>query len=120
MKTPEEIKKGLECGFCHECPYDNNKFETVEECARQVHKDALAYINQLEDAIDKTTQLIRSAIEVTKKSQEQLESTYSQVKKALCGKENVSLVEVLEAVDQLKDALRRWRRREMRRLLICR
>ena len=48
MKSPEEIKKGLECGFCHECPYDNNELETVEECSRQVLKDALAYIQRLE------------------------------------------------------------------------
>ena len=49
MKTPEDIKKGLECGFCHECPYYNDEIETVEECARHVHKDALAYIRQLEE-----------------------------------------------------------------------
>lgn len=51
MKTPEEIKKGLECGFCHECPYDDDEQETVEECARQVHKDAIAYIQHLESRL---------------------------------------------------------------------
>ena len=51
QRTPEEIKKGLECGFCHECPYDNDEQETVEECARQVHKDAIAYIQQLESRL---------------------------------------------------------------------
>lgn len=107
MKSPDDIKKGLAVcatldGDCENCPYDDGRQLL---CVDQLKKDALAYINQLEDAIDKTTQLMRSATEVIKKSQEQLESTYSQVKKALCGKENVSWVEVLEAADQLKSRL---------------
>lgn len=109
MKIPDDIKKGLKyCGAMYEwdgsctgCPYERND----GECEGSMETDALAYIQQLEDAIDKTTQLMRSATEVIKKSQEQLESTYSQVKKALCGKENVSWVEVLEAADQLKSRL---------------
>lgn len=50
MKTPAEIKKGLECcntyNNCRECPYDNDDegwFCTVERNA-----DAIAYIQQLE------------------------------------------------------------------------
>lgn len=51
MKTPEEIKKGLECCFnedgidfaCGECPYD----EAGSECGN-LFGDALAYIQQLE------------------------------------------------------------------------
>ena len=35
---------------------------------------------------------------------QQLESTYSQVSKALCCKENATLEEILEAVDQLKSS----------------
>lgn len=107
MKTPEEIKKGLaacsadECHGQHEgCTYQDQLFCTMRMCG-----DALAYIQKLEDAIDKTTQLMRSSTEVIKKNQEQLETTYSQVKKALCGKENVSWVEVLEAAEQLKSRL---------------
>ena len=38
-------------------------------------------------------------------SVEQLESTYSQVSKALCGKENATVDELLQAVDQLKSRL---------------
>ena len=44
MKTPEEIKKGLECCIkflaCEYCPY----FESCSE----MEEDALAYIQQLE------------------------------------------------------------------------
>lgn len=83
MKTPEKIKKGLECmrtnkPFCAECAYvDCNLCEPV------IAKDALACIQQLE-------------------------STYSQVSKALCGKENATLDEVLQAVRQVKaDASRK-------------
>lgn len=55
MKTPEEIKKGLECYItqntggcdgipCRDCPhYDPNSAYTITAC-----KDALAYIRQLE------------------------------------------------------------------------
>ena len=49
MKKPEEIKKGLEC--CNQkcvgdkfCPYD----EYSNACENTLHKDALAYIQQLE------------------------------------------------------------------------
>lgn len=48
MKTPEEIKKGLEmCGVirgrCKGCPYDGEA-----ECVSNHSADALAYIQQLE------------------------------------------------------------------------
>ena len=47
MKTPEEIKKGLECcigGSCEPyCPYK----ETVD-CVQQMAEDALSLIKQLE------------------------------------------------------------------------
>jgi hypothetical protein len=49
MKSPEEIKKGLECCFpsedpdCCECPY-----EATESCFGARINDILAYIQQLE------------------------------------------------------------------------
>lgn len=57
MKTPEEIKRGLMVcsnleGSCEECPY---KPEIKEELACSIgimKKDALAYIEQLEERID--------------------------------------------------------------------
>ena len=50
MKSPEEIRKGLECcidpdGNCFECPY-NNGF-----CDASLERDALAYIQQLEQRL---------------------------------------------------------------------
>ena len=46
MKTPEEIKKGLEICIadksCRDCPYDNG------HCDMQLERDAFAYIQQLE------------------------------------------------------------------------
>ena len=110
VKTPEEIKKGLEClirGVEEKCDYRCDKCDVYIPGynLENRYSDALVYIQKLEDAIDKTTQLMQSATKVIKKNQEQLESTYSQVKKALCGKENVSWVEVLEAADQLKSRL---------------
>ena len=53
MKTPEEIKKGLECcsgqnkdTYCTECPY---RFEDCDDLARH----ALALIQQLEAQVPK-------------------------------------------------------------------
>lgn len=48
MKTPEEIKKGLECGLgglvsCRVCGYKN-----TPECNAQADADALDYIQHLE------------------------------------------------------------------------
>lgn len=48
MKTPEEIKKGLECcGMigCRECPYAGGEAECIE---KQLHRDAYDYITHLE------------------------------------------------------------------------
>ena len=50
MKTPEEIKRGLEgCGGldgdCENCPYD----EQTIYCNDRLMRDALAYIQQLEE-----------------------------------------------------------------------
>ena len=46
MKTPEEIKKGLEICIvdknCRDCPYNNGN------CGMQLEIDALAYIQKLE------------------------------------------------------------------------
>ena len=48
MKTPDEIKKGLEIcagfGGCAACPYDE---ENLHSCV-SLEEDALAYIRELE------------------------------------------------------------------------
>lgn len=57
MKTPDEIKKGLECckknseEACYHCPYmiDCETFDNAGNHSR----DALAYINQLEARVPK-------------------------------------------------------------------
>ena len=56
MKTPDEIKKGMECcthGACNSCPY-------VEDgCASNREKiDALEYIQQLEHQIGELTEKV--------------------------------------------------------------
>lgn len=49
MKTPEEIKKGLEICIadksCKDCPYNNGN------CYMQIVKDSFAYIQQLEQRL---------------------------------------------------------------------
>ena len=62
MKTPDEIKKGLECCYKHACigcPYESAcigcPYESDCDCWPEsdgsIEKDALAYIQQLEDGI---------------------------------------------------------------------
>lgn len=80
MKKPEEIKKGLECctNDSYVCDEKCPYFGT--DCAAKMHVEVLAYIQQLE-------------------------TSYSQVGKALCGKKNATLNEVLQAVSQVKAEL---------------
>lgn len=51
MKTPEEIKMGLECcgnsGKCKGCPY----YGGYELCMGTLAEDALAYVQQLEQRL---------------------------------------------------------------------
>lgn len=52
MKTPDDIKKGLFCCWedgCATCPYDDDC--TMEANFEQLAKDALAYIQQLEEKL---------------------------------------------------------------------
>lgn len=52
MRSPDEIKKGLECCYegidCTKCPYMKACFEDDEKPYGLVVPDALAYIQQLE------------------------------------------------------------------------
>ena len=58
MKTPEEIKKGLECCWsesldlktCRGCPYDGMPYKPID-CEEKLGQDALAYIQQLESRL---------------------------------------------------------------------
>lgn len=58
MRSPEEIKNGLECcisdtyGCYEKCPYFNSLSNGVD-CAVKMHADALAYIKQLEARVPK-------------------------------------------------------------------
>lgn len=59
MKTPEEIKKGIECCMCdlmerrcEECPYADGGCESVA-CEKELGDDALAYIQKLESQVPK-------------------------------------------------------------------
>lgn len=79
MKTPEEIKKWIVCCLAERDACDECPY-IHESCHEQPLNDALTYIRQLE-------------------------SNYSQVSKALCGKENATLEEILLAVSQVKAEL---------------
>lgn len=61
MKTPYEIKKGLECcaeiSVCSECPY-HNPDSYGGECVEDKSKDGLNYINQLENHIGELTEKV--------------------------------------------------------------
>lgn len=93
MKTPEEIKKGLE--YCapawkgdhwktgdQNCPYSSE----ASFCKTVLNGDAIGYIQKLE-------------------------STISQVSKVLCDKQDATLGEVLQAVGQLKNEMEETKQR---------
>ena len=68
MKTPEEIKKGLECcntyNDCQNCPYDD-KVDKGWGCCVQRNADALAYIRELEARLveaNKTSEDLRAKL----------------------------------------------------------
>lgn len=71
MKSPEEIKKGLECCgrgpmfLCSECPYDLRPKIPYGCRAMDLRVDALAYIQQLERerdaAVEDMTELMQLA-----------------------------------------------------------
>lgn len=71
MKTPEEIKKGLEICIadksCRDCPYNNGN------CDMQLERDALAYIQQLEDHIGDLTKMVPRWISVKEQEPERLQ-----------------------------------------------
>lgn len=52
MKTPEEIKKGILCDCCNDCPY-NGCIMTDGGCGQAVTDDTLVYIQQLEAQVPK-------------------------------------------------------------------
>ena len=59
MKTPEEIKKGLECCSvvaCGSCPYEY--YCNLENGYVKISNDALAYIQQLENHISELTEKV--------------------------------------------------------------
>lgn len=62
-RTPEEVKKGLECCLeehaCVRCPYDD--CDEGWHCVVERDEDALAYIKQLEDGAANMAKIIESA-----------------------------------------------------------
>lgn len=63
-KTPEEIKKGLECcgkgTACRgRCPYYGPKFD-INSCTGRLSRDALSLIEQLERERDAAVEILRS------------------------------------------------------------
>ena len=83
MKTPDEIKKGLEAcgtldGDCENCPYDDGKQLT---CAERLRRGALEYIQRLEEVIECSTQIVRAANELSQKRMSEMESRLAQVER---------------------------------------
>ena len=70
MKTPEDIKKGLECcsdtdgfdGDCINCPYKGEQW-----CGDKSKIDALSYIQQLENQIGELTEMVEQLEEAQPK-----------------------------------------------------
>ena len=88
MKTPEETKRGMEqdCGECDEenfCPYVG-----IAGCIGILHKDALAYIRQLEADL----------------KQEKADHQHTYECAEAFQKENAELLEKIKHLEQERDA----------------
>ena len=76
MKTPEDIKKALECcsdadgfdGDCIKCPYKGEQW-----CGDKSKIDALAYIQQLENQIGELSEKVAQLDKVTRERDALLE-----------------------------------------------
>ena len=81
-KTPDEIKKGLECcarvGCCHTCPYDEECHSSHDD-ACPMHMDALALIKQLEAELEDMTARYKIADDCAKKKGEMNEKLYAEL-----------------------------------------
>lgn len=104
MKTPEEIKKGLECcsktDKCPECPYYGEDW-----CSTKKNVDALAYIQRLEirnGAIEKSLDEVFVLNDKQASIIRSLNSNNSQVRKALQDNGFRTLEELLQAYSQVK------------------
>lgn len=69
-RTPEEIKKGLECYNCKTCPYKKDNCGNVD-------RDALAYIQQLEREHDEA----RNDLDTISYANTELHSAYEAMKR---------------------------------------
>ena len=58
MKSPEEIKKGLKCLDCEDCPYDDRNYDDGKARCHEASEDALAYIEQLESDLERANNII--------------------------------------------------------------
>ena len=71
MKTPEEIKKGLEICIadesCRDCPYNNGN------CDMQIKRDYLAYIQQLEQRLVEVNKTSPRWISIKEREPERLQ-----------------------------------------------
>lgn len=87
MKAPEELKAQAidEAGCCSACEYSRTTYDHPYGCIESQAK----------------VMIVHELVQYT----EQLESTISQVSKALCGKKNATQDELLKAVNQLKTRL---------------
>lgn len=91
MKTPDEIKKGLA-----EAPHIQYRTSTQNDSDGHSTRYAVAIDYVFRDEIVGCLQ--------------QLEASYRQISKALCGKENATLDEVLQAIAQVKAELKAVKR----------
>lgn len=74
MKTPDEIKKGLECcsvAACGFCPYEY--YCNMENGFAEFSNDVLAYIQQLKNHIGELTEKVKQLDHVTRERDAMLE-----------------------------------------------
>lgn len=90
MKTPDEIKKGINCCYghpfvmeCDECPY-MSELDIERDCEFDLVNDIYAYIQQIEARIDTLTAkavLFDEAVALGKKYKRERDAAVEQLRK---------------------------------------
>ena len=75
-KTPDEIKKGLECCHVGDCECERCPYQKANSCMHWLKQDALEYIQQLEAGIDHAEKV---AMECAKSITENLDKLVSRL-----------------------------------------
>ena len=97
-RTPEEIKRGLECQDCRNCTYDGHNFKDGESRCHEAADDAVALIDKLLESkkqLERERDEARNDLDTLNYATTELHSAYDAMER-----ERDAAVEQLKEVDR--------------------